>query len=987
MQSMRKALAWLCLLAFLVSIPALAQETHPEAAPAAGSINLDLTSTEASVLVESLGQAAAIHIEMAGAQVPITAGTQVTPAQYLAVQQVMQTGMQTLILNSLGAAQAGSFNINNSLAGMIGHLTIPDGVTALHDAATAQMVSLTGNLINSGSYFAYTSNAAVTAASIAAQNITNSQAALISTILPTALQASLNPAINNLSLNLSAINNIVNAGVISSSANLNLYAGGSIINSLPQGASGPSPIMQAMQSLTMTAMSGQIQNYGVMQTMLGNINVQAAQTANLSINNLNGVMQALNGAINIRDSLSIAKVNTNLTGGDFLSRQMNIYSGSGSVDIAVREISGIANITAGMAHVTTDSNNLALGAMNLSGDPTYFNTGDIQITGNISVGEALTIVSGGSIYIPVGSTVTQIMAASGSTGYDITMIAGANITSGTGSTGTVQGSPPSGAATSIVTVDGASSTGGDIDFSVGGTGLQIKSCNVCTTGTAGNITLAAYSGSAGGHVIVPGDLIAGGGVDTSSITIIAGAPTDAPFTTQSGAVVTDAIQLGSALDSFLTVGTLTLVTAQPTTSDGLPIQFNINGTVASNNTIIAQTTLMPTNITFNRATTVDSIRAFAGKNITTLAGAVLSNTGVALSGFTTLAAMGNISLAANLTANNHPIALVAGGDIQSVGSIRINSGGSTGGGVGKTTMVAGANFSITSDNAVVISGTSATGGDIDLFSAQSVDTAYTGSSGSGGDLTAVAYANGGTGGTITFPGNASTSTTNSTRGIGNSGTGAINGNVLLIAGSTSTGATIQITPTGSQTAFQTGGASAANGNIMLASATPEILCAGCSTFTIQSNGTTEGYFVPGTLLDGDINVNSVIVGSRAIVQYYSGGTITSAFDIVSTSASVAGGTPTSVVIGCPSCTIVTNTDMPQSVMTAIASQLPFGPVYLFMTAGNGSMTFGTSSAYNITGTQSITILAAGAGNISVFPGSRAYALIDKLNIDGGYNNR
>ncbi|MBX9771663.1 MAG: hypothetical protein K2X29_09845, partial [Candidatus Obscuribacterales bacterium] len=458
----RSSIASLFLIVFLITSclpPAMAQDAAAQAEQAS-TIHLDLSSTEASVAVTNMSQEA-IHVEMGGMAVPITAGSQVTPAQYVAIQQIMQTGTQSLILNSLGAAQAGTFHVNDALSSMINSLTIPQGVTALHDAAGTAMVNLAGNLINSGNFYSYTSNAAVNAATIAAQNITNNQSAILSTILPTALQASLNPALMNLTLNLSAINNIVNAGTISSSANLNLYAGGSITNA---GVNGATAVMQAMQNLNMTAMSGQIQNSGVMAAMLGNINVQTATMANLTMNNTNGVMQALNGQINIRNMMDIAKVNTTLTGGDYLSKQLNIYSGSGTADVNANNISALMNITAGAAHVTSVSETLKLGNIKLSGDPTFFNTGDIQLTGNIEVGEALSIVAGGDIYIPVGSTVTTILAGNFPNGYDINIIAGANITSGaSGSTSSVAGTPPAiGAATAPVTIDGPSATGGDI---------------------------------------------------------------------------------------------------------------------------------------------------------------------------------------------------------------------------------------------------------------------------------------------------------------------------------------------------------------------------------------------------------------------------------------------------------------------------------------------------------------------------------------------
>jgi hypothetical protein len=597
--------------------PAVAQEAVPAEAPAT-PVHLDLGSTEAS-LAANLGQAASIHIEMGGVATPITAGSMVTPAQYVAIQQVMQTGTQSLMLNSLGAAQSGTFAMHETLAGMIGNLSIPTGVTALHDAASASLVNLTGNFVNSGSYYAYTSNVAVAAASLAAQNITNNQNAILSTILPATLQSSLNPALTSLTLNLSAINNIVNAGTISSSANLNLYAGGSITNALPPGATGMNPVMQAMQNLNITAMSGMVQNSGVMAAMLGNINVQTAQMANLTVNNINGIMQAMNGAINIRDSLSMAKVNTMLTGGDYLAEQLNIYSGSGTALVDAANISAITNITAGAAHMRSTGDSLKLGNLNLSGDPTFFNTGDIQITGDINVGEALSIVAGGDIYIPDGSTVNFITAGAGLQGFDINIIAGANITSGTGSTGSVSGSPPAiGAATSAVTIDGASVSGGNIDFSES-PGISIFTCGGCV---GGNFTFAAYAGtgvgSDGGHIILPGFIGTGG-----DVTIVAGANDSTAYVNVAGNSITDAVNLGDVV-----VGNNILIAStQPVSSSGQPVIFGTNGAITPisispliNNSITAGTTLKPTDIYLaGQLDSTSSVRVLAGRNLETQA--------------------------------------------------------------------------------------------------------------------------------------------------------------------------------------------------------------------------------------------------------------------------------------------------------------------------------------------------------------------------------
>ncbi|MBX9879403.1 MAG: hypothetical protein K2Y22_13160 [Candidatus Obscuribacterales bacterium] len=960
--------------------PALAQEAAAQAAQSAtaAAVNLDLSSTEASVMVQSVGQAAAVHVDMAGTMVPITAGAQVTPAQFVALQQIMQTGTQTLMLNAMGAAQSGTFSMNSALTSMMGNLTIPSGVTALHDAAGASMVNLTGNLVNSGAYYAYTSNAAVTAATLAAQNITNNQSAIISTILPAALQASLNPALTSLSLNLSAINNIVNAGTISSAANLNLYAGGSIINSLPPGATGPSPVMMAMQALNMTALNGAIQNSGVMAAMLGNINVQAAQTANMTLNNVNGVLQALNGSINIRDSLMTTKVNTSLYGGDYIAKQLNIYSGEGAVDVNVRDISGVARITAGIAHVMTANPTLKLGEMNLSGDPTYFNTGDIQITGNILVGEALSIVSGGSIYIPNGTTVNRIQANSATTGqgFDVTIIAGANITGGTGSTGAISGSPPSGAATSPVTISGPSLTGGDIDFSAS-PNMQISSCSGCSPGPAcfgcvgRNITLAAYSGTGGGggHVIAPNVFVVSGSSGNGDVNVIAGANTAAPIVDQTGATVTDAIVFGNSLTfGSNNTGNINLYTAQPSTN---PIVFGTNGAITSGS-ITPQTTLKPTNIQFSRFIFITGgLRAYAGGNLSVANGAALQ---VSNNGPLTLAAKGNVFLDANLSSRRGGmLSIIAGQDIQSLSEISIDTVPTTFSGTpvnaGAMNFIAGADFSISPTYDIVIApGASATGGNISLSSVRKIDSHdSTNFLGSGGDINFVALANGVSGGTITLPGFGGNTVFSITTGGDTPGQ---NGNVTIIAGSPSTATTITSQPGCTfclpTASINTAGGTAGNGNITIASATPEIVCPGCPTtnITISFSGVQTGFYSAGALQPGDILLNALTTPSKSLVQLFTQGTVTSGAVTACAGCALVGGDIGSTVVGCAGCTVVADTNIPSATLAAINATNVAN--ITIATVNSGDIIIGNGSPIALSASNSLRLIANGSGDITQF---------------------
>jgi hypothetical protein len=195
--------------------------------------------------------------------------------------------------------------------------------------------------------------------------------------------------VDNLNLSLTALNDIINAGTIQSAGNLTMTAGGSIVNALPAGAAGPSPVIQAAQNLNLNAAN--IVNSGLMAALANNINIASATAQNLTVNNVGGTLQALAGSINAGDALSSLKSNISILGGDLLSRELNIYGGTGTTNISVSQISGLMNISAGEAHTMVSSGSLNLGNLLLTGDPTFYHTsGPITINGDIAAGDRIT---------------------------------------------------------------------------------------------------------------------------------------------------------------------------------------------------------------------------------------------------------------------------------------------------------------------------------------------------------------------------------------------------------------------------------------------------------------------------------------------------------------------------------------------------------------------------------------------------------------------
>ena len=191
-----------------------------------------------------------------------------------------------------------------------------------------------------------------------------------------------------------------------------------------------------------------------------------------------------------------------------LSQWLNVNAGNGVTYVNVEELTGAVNATGYGVHVISSTSDLLLGNINVN-DPTFYNDGtqgggnDITIGGNITTTEPLALVATGNINTNGDYT---IAARDSNRGYDITLVAGALIqpvTAGTTSS-TVGPYPGTGTpAPNPVTITGASTIGGDIDFS--NHNITINSSAVSGNNSGGNVKLIAYEGTTsgtGGHVLL-----------------------------------------------------------------------------------------------------------------------------------------------------------------------------------------------------------------------------------------------------------------------------------------------------------------------------------------------------------------------------------------------------------------------------------------------------------------------------------------------------
>lgn len=373
-------------------------------------------------------------------------------------------------------------------------LSVAPGQTVVVDFGNQSTMSLPGSIVNNGQLFAVSSNPGISTATFSAFNITNQQGAVFSSILPAGGLPGVNSAVGQLNLVLTAIQNVVNAGTITSSGGLSITAGGAIVNALPSGVIGPGPIMQALNNINLQAQS--ISNQGIIASQLSNINVASMLATDLVVNNARGTLEALNGTINFDSNSLLNRTNLSVSGGDLLAKELNLQSGCGLVDMNVCRVEGVLNVlNASGVSISTQTPSLQIGQLDVHGDPTILNTGDITLhaTDTTTGGAPLVVVSGGSIFADAG---VRIDSSATTNGGNIIFVAGADFSNNG----------------SVVDILGRSGSGGDISIS------SLSAFTSAGGNSGGDIFLLALSdtvmGDTGGRIAIDKSvaLLSGGGV-------------------------------------------------------------------------------------------------------------------------------------------------------------------------------------------------------------------------------------------------------------------------------------------------------------------------------------------------------------------------------------------------------------------------------------------------------------------------------------------
>lgn len=533
------------------------------------SIVLDLSSSQASLIItqQILGEASSANILVGSNNRTVSAGDQVTPAEFAAVAQVAASGTQSLMLDNTGRAVSGSIMLDILSSQAISNLVIPQNVLAVGNHNSG-LLDLSGSLVTQGTFLAAVSSDLSANFTVNANRIEVLAGGLITTTAPAWLSLPFNINTGPLALSLISATDIVNMGTIAASGNLSLLAGGTITN-------GSTAIIQSMANVNMETISGQITNAGLIQSLSSNVLISSISGADLLFNNLGGTLTALNGEIALRTNGGGAASILDVTGGKIDSLLLNFLT-EGTVRAAVHEITGMVNVKASQSHVFVESGILSLGAIDLSGDPTFVNSG-----GNIILnpngpggvlrfaGEDLAVIAYGNVLAGAGLNTIDLSAAAAGNSGSLTIIAGVNVSPSAGFQIEETAAP-----FVTYTLGMPSASGGSIQLS----GVSIKTSVSSGPYAAGIVRLIAYDNDNMNQVNTAG-AIAIGSIDTSSNQGTAG---DVLFIAQAGSLNVPSINA-----SGVSEGNIFVQTGKAEIQDTITF---FNGTMAGGNFILDEDT-------------------------------------------------------------------------------------------------------------------------------------------------------------------------------------------------------------------------------------------------------------------------------------------------------------------------------------------------------------------------------------------------------------
>ncbi|MBY0549005.1 MAG: S-layer family protein [Candidatus Obscuribacterales bacterium] len=894
----------------LQPLPVSAEQVEMQSQSASSAeypTSLDLTSTsatltanlEAPLSIQVGGSLDTTGAVTGGSIASILPGQLLTPAQALVVSQIASTGFQSLVIAEAGHAIGGFANLHADTLSALNSIVVPQNVSLNSIGFTASNpLTVLGAVNIAGSLNALQTAPGITSAlNFGSLNLT--PGGMLSGYLPTSYTLPGN-FFSSQGLNLNVIGNLSNlGGTITTPGHLEIMAGSVINQSL-----GNMAALISAQTVNISAMSGAITNSGLI-TAIDTINIQQRQSlANLLFNNSNGVLESLGGAINIRNTAFMEKLNTSIIGGDLLSRELNINGGNGNVAIEANDIRGLVNVTGAVIKIAANTDHLQIGSITATEDPLISNALDVSLNASVTTsGGPLSIVAGRNILANANNIELNTSSTTGN-GGEILLVAGADFTIASGA----------------LTITGGSATGGLINLNQSSTldinALSSRGSTTSGNGNGGNITLVAYQGSGtnSGTINLPTGVTAttgGRGTGTNgNFTAIAGREAAGANTLVVGPIST----AGTASSTL--GGSVVLSTSSPVLSGGSVVINTTTGAVTAGSFSAAG--ILADGSVSSRAITTDggAVSILAGRNINTNNTSITSSkaAGTGTGGNVTLLARdgsidfntagdiltrgraansGKVDLRAGTTLrmdqiNTNPasgntnggnVLIATGGSVLRLGTITTSGLGTTGnagrvnvvsgqditltnniaaggtgtGSGGSITLAAGAAFSSAGGN-LSITGQSTTGGSIIRTGGTSISSRATGTAGNGGDLNLIAYE-----GTTGSAGSGRINTLTAV-GFDSRGAGAGSaGNVTIIAGDNDSAGAASVSTGAITTA---GGSGGTTGTIKIGTAAPLL---GGIVINETSGAVTGSFdFNAGALLDADISTLALSTNGKDI---------------------------------------------------------------------------------------------------------------------------
>jgi len=492
-------------------------------------LELDLTSNARSItLGENLFFDSSSYVVRSGDEDRVlSVGSQVSPAEFVALQQVITAGQQALVVDADGRGVDGQFALDSiSTDGSrinAKSLVIPSSVDAIGDLSRSSQFRLTGDLVNNGNLLV---NEPKSGASIVARDVRNAVGASISSMSD---------------LSLAADRDFINDGSITSAGSLTISASRLLNNA-----------GEVTSQADLEVVCSNVTNTGVISSG-GSIKVNASADSDIYVNAIGGKFNA-SGDITVRDAGFANKVDTTVLGGEWLSENFNVFSGEGRVDINATDITGGVIVHAGTAAIHSAGPELTIRELVTTGDPLISSTGSIHLEEPPTTnGGPLSVVAGGSIQIHADELST--VSLSGGDGGDLVLIAGADFTvnandiqitgaSAQGGEITWFESPPT------LRTSSSSNNAGDVLIVSFNSNIQLAGVNIVASGGSGrfggNVTMIAPGGvsianvdTVGTQNSAPGDLLFSGSQPlisgTFTIDKVSGAVTSGSIVPGSGA--------------------------------------------------------------------------------------------------------------------------------------------------------------------------------------------------------------------------------------------------------------------------------------------------------------------------------------------------------------------------------------------------------------------------------------------------------------------